>query len=647
LFVSYLCWTSEIICDRLFTEMTRPVLLLALLAVIGFTNVELCTVVTDAEKSPLPDFSPDEFTVDIEVASKERQRVIQTTMYYSRPKNMIRLTMVDQKVKSDLYFYFADDEVFAFDYSFGGRGQCTVKNISSSPEAYIIGGSKSKGKIQEPLGVLRMTGLSGFPSGSQINVKKSNATMRGLSVDAYTSCQYWSLGQQHQDMTVTHYFSDNKTFTDSRPVPVAIKVEGNGVLKNQTQAMTHVYSFFNFKFSVDKNALETPEGVYCERRHAYPFPNTPNFIKFSAETIDKVEGNTHYMEEIFDVDDRFAIMTMQDAASYSSSTGMGRRTYFRDYRTGLSFDIDNIGQSCAVRNISDPTEAKLPYDFIQGGKVHQLTADQFFYKANNTYQYLGQRNIRSIPCDVYVTKANLLTEPGPKATLEWYFAQNGTKSWNDDISFYKNGNYRLPVKFQVWPSDDLTQSISVNIYHVDYAKLRYGTFDIRPCFTNSPSNYIQLVLPNGRRSVVDNNIDTFRWQAQFSIATYAQVIWWRVADLQVYYETDDVILEFELLDAPPFSGDAPEVFPTIPLSTATANIQQAVTSGMTLNAYNPTTQSFDKKLTVSKGTQLSANKLPQTSPSTGYTPAALAGLGVSMILLGGGAGGAGAWYLFK
>ena len=57
---------------------------------------------------------------------------------------------------------------------------------------------------------------------------------------------------------------------------------------------------------------------------------------------------------------------------------------------GLSFDIDNIGQSCAVRNISDPTEAKLPYDFIQGGKVHQLTADQFFYKANNTYQYLGQ-----------------------------------------------------------------------------------------------------------------------------------------------------------------------------------------------------------------------------------------------------------------
>ena len=54
-----------------------------------------------------------------------------------------------------------------------------------------------------------------------------------------------------------------------------------------------------------------------------------------------------------------------------------------------------------------------------------------------------------------------------------------------------------------------------------------------------------------------------------------------------------------------------------------------------------------QKLTVSKGTQLSANKLPQTSPSTGYTPAALAGLGVSMILLGGGAGGAGAWYLFK
>ena len=57
----------------------------------------------------------------------------QTTMYYSRPKNMIRLTMVDQKVKSDLYFYFADDEVFAFDYSFGGRGNHLFIVVYSPP----------------------------------------------------------------------------------------------------------------------------------------------------------------------------------------------------------------------------------------------------------------------------------------------------------------------------------------------------------------------------------------------------------------------------------------------------------------------------------------------------------------------------------
>ena len=52
------------------------------------------------------------------------------------------------------------------------------------------------------------------------------------------------------------------------------------------------------------------------------------------------------------------------------------------------------------------------------------------------------------------------------------------------------------------------------------------------------------VSSDGRRSVVDNNIDTFRWQAQFSIATYAQVIWWRVADLQVRHGGGDFYMKF-------------------------------------------------------------------------------------------------------
>ena len=46
-----------------------------------------------------------------------------------------------------------------------------------------------------------------------------------------------------------------------------------------------------------------------------------------------------------------------------------------------------------------------------------------------------------------------------------------------------------------------------------------------------------LSPPDGRRSVVDNNIDNFRWHAQDQIAKIAQVIWWRVADLQVQWRS--------------------------------------------------------------------------------------------------------------
>ena len=63
---------------------------------------------------------------------------------------------------------------------------------------------------------------------------------------------------------------------------------------------------------------------------------------------------------------------------------------------------------------------------------------------------------------------------------------------------------------------------------------------------------------------------------------------------QIYFEADDVIAEFELLDAPPVSGDSPQPHPHISLSQATANLQAAVDKGYAFKAYNPKSRTFNQ-----------------------------------------------------
>ncbi|XP_012942628.1 uncharacterized protein LOC101855132 [Aplysia californica] len=605
-----------------------------------YSSADVCSPASAATALTLPDFQPTEFTADVEVADKPKNRVTQTTVHYSSTKNQIRLSSMVQTVKNDLYFYFDDGEVFSIDFSMG-RGKCTVQDIKSAPQSFYVGGVKADGKIQEPLAMLRMTGPSGFPGKNIVVTKGNQGSIRGMTVDQYTSCQLWRVNNSQVEVVkVTHYFSAaDWRFPDKKVVPVAIKVEGS--------TRSNMYNFFNIKFEIDEDKLETPAGVYCQRRKSYPFPPSPSYIRFSAETIDNLNSVTYYIEETFDVEGQYAMMVMPYGSDYSSDEGIGERTIFRDYGTGLSFDIDNRLESCTPKNISDKSNVRLPFDFISNGQVHQLTADAFFYKGKNVYQYLGERRVRDIMCDTFVTRTALLTDSADVATIEWYFAKEGTKSWNDQTTFYTKNHFRLPVKFRMWTTDSELRSVDMNIYHVDYSKLIFGTIDLRPCFPDSSSNFVRLVVPGAKAAVVNSQIDSFKKKAVTDIAIIADVIWWRIADLKLYFDANDVVLEFEILDAPPFAGDISNPTKQTTLAQATQNIKTAVSGQFVLHTYDMSTDSFSKSFQVSKSVNIAANKAYTGSSDDGYSGGSMAGLGIAMVIIGGTAGGAGAAFFLR
>ncbi|XP_005111025.1 uncharacterized protein LOC101861776 [Aplysia californica] len=570
-----------------------------------FVTANDCVVISDADAvKNLPLLTTTEFTADIEMSSTETARVIQIMMYYSQTKNQIRLNMLDNGQLSDLFFYYEDQEVLGIDYSIG-RGNCTAKKLSDAPETFMVGGVKDDAKIPSALGVLRMTGKSGF-NDDNIKVKHvGQAVFRDMNVEQYESCQRWAINGQELVFKVTHYFSNATTWKlpSDQVIPIAMTLDGTGTVRGQSVQVKHTYSFFNFQFSVVPVQLETPPGVFCRREKVYPFPPTPNYIQFSAEVIDHANGAYTFLEEIFSTDDKFAVMRLQKSSDLGSDKGINKREILQDFTSGLSFIVDKKVGTCKVMNITQSNKATpLPFYTVQDdGKIKQLSPAKFFYAFGTEYHYLGERNVRGIMSDTFVTRTTLLNSQTPSnlATIEWYFAKHAT-TWNDNSKSYKDQKLQIPVKFRMWESDTTTYSTDMNIYDVDFTRLKLGVFDVRPCFPDSAKNHFQTVLEGATRDIVNRYRENFLSKAMFTIADQAQVLWWRVVGLRLDITQSQVLFEFDIMNQPPYAGDVEQsLYTPVSLEDATKNLIDSVRRGLSLMAYNPDTKLFDKHLRMS------------------------------------------------
>jgi hypothetical protein len=611
------------------------------------TPTPVCRDITSGATTEMMKIN-DLFSVRIEVVAQDSNRVVNLRMFYSHDRNQIRLQQLDGGVRSDFYFYFPENEILTFDYS-KGRGNCTVNpDLANSPETFIVGGSKDN-SLRAPLEVFHLVGPSGF--GSDIHLTRSTGIVRDMEVDSFNSCQKWAFGGASAIVNVTHHFSSkNWTRPDPPVVPVQIEIHGSAVIHGVVQSINNYYNFFDFQPDVDPTMFETPPGIMCQgRKVEVPFPEPPPFIKFSGETIDPSSGNVDYFEEIFSADDDFVVFSLQRVSNYQTTKGMDHQTMIRDYVSGLSYTLDDNKQTCLTQNIT--AADRMPFDFVNTqGKAQEVTPEQLFFNADAKFVHIGERTVRNILTDAWVAKTNIPSFPDEEVTLEWYFAKPEVTSWNSGSTYYTQGHrYRMPVLLRLWHNDVDLNSVDTHIYHVDYTKVMAGALNIRNCYPENQSNFFQIVLTGASQLVVSTNIEQFKWSTISILEDVAGVRWIRIVDMKVYYDADDAVIEFELLDAPPYASDiSGDPVHANSLAVATQKINDAVKNGkLILKVWDSSTNDITKGIIASNVRSGVNSALPGSSDDSGYSAGSLAGLGVAMVIIGGAGGGVGAYFKLK
>ncbi|XP_052257639.1 uncharacterized protein LOC127862518 isoform X2 [Dreissena polymorpha] len=109
-------------------------------------------------------------------------------------------------------------------------------------------------------------------------------------------------------------------------------------------------------------------------------------------------------------------------------------TEIHDYRTGIAYTMDKTRVNCSVRPIQNASfftsVTQKPDAQVY---IHMKAASQLLYLDNKTYSYEGQRTVRGMLCDVYISKRTDFTLPNISinftSTFEFYFwIQRSTRS---------------------------------------------------------------------------------------------------------------------------------------------------------------------------------------------------------------------------
>eukprot|EP00105_Crassostrea_gigas_P009800 XP_011424884.1 PREDICTED: uncharacterized protein LOC105326504 [Crassostrea gigas] len=153
------------------------------------------------------------------------------------------------------------------------------------------------------------------------------------------------------------------------------------------------------------------------------------------------------------------------------------------------------------------------------------------------------------------------------------------------------------------------------------------------------------------KSAVDGNLETFKYNILKSLVSTLSVSAIRISNLNVYYSPTDIIVTFEILDVAPVVGDVKNVVKETPLDVAANTLQTKVKSSQfaialdkkvfpNIPAMVPIKNSFTETTYINNNGQTAASQ-------TGYSPGAMAAVGITLPVVGGALGGVFAYFFFK
>uniref|UniRef100_A0A2C9KTJ4 LolA-like domain-containing protein n=1 Tax=Biomphalaria glabrata TaxID=6526 RepID=A0A2C9KTJ4_BIOGL len=457
------------------------------------------------------------------------------------------------------------------------------------------------------------TALFGWDYSVKKNVSYlGESQSRGIATQKWIICEYFP----GLDMTyvTTWDIVDAVQFqlpavqpTDAEFAPV-LPISASTVFQNGSGSEVRQnldYTHFA-RIQPDDRHFQIPADLLCANKpnSQKPLPVIPTYFSYKAEqlTINEYQTMSQQSPDLVytNVDYRSIMgLFVQD---YIQTPGRGNsndKSFLRvvdDFNTGISYELDLTSGVCEVLTISTMRKDAYP---LGNGLVRMRSSDEYFDIDSTQYQYMGVHRVRDIDCDTWSTK---MTDNKPdhtqNALYTIYFA---TADWQKKTGF--RTIQIIPVMIQVMQGNTL-QQMYIYEFSTDPSK---WLPDLTTCY--NPNNTM--------------NVEVFLKEEYILV---------QPAD------NNEIVVRFKLLEQLNVAGDVGTKPDKVPSKTIIANFVQQVNAGqffVDLDQDGRVTLYARKgSVAVTKNTGRFQFIAPKTNNSTGYSPGAMAGIGIGMLVFG-------------
>ncbi|CAF3878436.1 unnamed protein product [Rotaria sp. Silwood1] len=535
----------------------RPFLILISLALVsiicGQENLQWCNNGPTTSPDPKWRKVPSRFEIMTELVSGNE------TMELSQAFSMQRDAIVTNSRYGSIQFYwnFVTNEQFEI--------LTAIVNQQPRPTCLrqVIGPTSETSVIQPNTLMIKPSILLGFDPRNQINSLWGNQyigdeDLRGIPTNKFKSC--FDVPDIRATVSATYYISDATKFQAGLLANESIILQIDVQIRNQS-GRQEAYKYNVFRYTPNPNrreerqALETPAGVYCPNRTstlAVP-EDIPDRVSSNSEAfITQANSSIFSTHNLHDTEYQFSRIDLWYPDPFGGPRWL-HYTEIHDFATGLSYQYNHTIHQCSVRDINTGFNDAVVVD----GKpnlVQMGSPQHVFLMDDITYQYTGEKQCRDrVWCHVWIGEKSL-----PNNTVqhrEWYWASNingePLQQW-------------FPVKMvlQAYASGIPIYNWETTIFNFRRQPMTIFEIDftLSDCYRAlGPAEgfnfgVVSFKIANENAYPVLEQINFLRLHIFETLLFTLFVRPIRISNLMVDNDGDDILVTFTLLDAPPRTG---------------------------------------------------------------------------------------------
>ncbi|KAF6017567.1 hypothetical protein EB796_024128 [Bugula neritina] len=435
-------------------------------------------------------------------------------------------------------------------------------------------------------------------------VYKGKVTLEtGIKTEKWWDCHY--IPALDATVTAEWYFTDSDDWIPSTgkndPMPVMLKVKGR---VGDIRDIDHTYTFNSFRpFLTDSQAsfFQVPARTVCphlknfdgggSKRHEFPPIAQRGYFSFTAELVQQTSQGVGIFTDIKEYYDSQLMLSRFDYSPKGTLLGFATDAASRpisevhDFLTGVAYVMDMELGNCTVLPLSkSPHYDVAPTD---ANHVRMKTVKEFFGTDGKIgamdWTYTGQRKIRDIMADVYVSQRVGFPYGSPNnVTSTWEIAF--TSSTYLDVTS-STSSVELMEPMRLWVTvPSLGYTVTYNIFDFNEEEPDKWTYDVATCFSDDQKSNVHFYIKGDQSELIERNRKEFQYRLFSSLVDSLGVSPIRLSNLdwQKSDNDDTIRVSFQILDAPTIKGSTDYIQSKsflIPSSEAITALDKDVTQG--------------------------------------------------------------------